>query len=48
VTRVTIASYDSVCGICLEPIEEFDEIATVNDEWCHAQCAEDAGEELER
>jgi predicted restriction endonuclease len=48
VTRVVVAAYDSVCGLCGGRIVEGDEIVAIDDEWCHAQCAEDDGEELER
>jgi hypothetical protein len=35
------ASYESRCGICDETIFAGDQIVVVDDEWCHADCAEE-------
>lgn len=44
-----VAAYDGVCGLCGGEIRaDEDEIVCVDDEWCHADCAEDDGEVIER
>lgn len=40
-----IAVYTSRCACCDEPILAGDEIVTVDDDWCHAECADDYPEE---
>lgn len=42
------ATYESTCELCGNRIHEEDEIVRVDDEWVHAQCAEDEGYEVER
>lgn len=37
------AIYPGICGVCVEAIHEGDEIAKVDDEWCHVDCARDEG-----
>jgi hypothetical protein len=36
-----LAKYDGRCGICEEPFGEGDEVEFVDDELCHAECAEE-------
>lgn len=40
-TRVIQATYRSVCGLCGDAIFAEEEIANVDDEWCHRACVED-------
>lgn len=40
---MTLADFDSQCGLCDERIREGDEIENVEGEWVHAQCARDEG-----
>ncbi len=42
------ATHKSTCGLCDCQIDEADLIVKVDDEWCHAQCAEDEGYGVER
>lgn len=44
----TAAFSGSRCGICSGRIEEGDECVHIDDEPCHAQCAEDEGEDVIR
>lgn len=46
--RVFVAGFDSPCGLCDEDIKEGDEAVYVDDEPCHAECAEREGEPVER
>lgn len=47
--RVFEAQYDGPCGLdCGRRIEPGDQIVWIDDEVCHAGCAEDAGEEVDR
>lgn len=47
--RVVIAAYDGRCGLCGDAITaDTDEIVNIDGEWCHAQCAEDEGEDVQR
>jgi hypothetical protein len=43
---VTVALYEMACGLCDDPIVEGDRIVKVDDEWCHEECAEQAGERV--
>jgi hypothetical protein len=38
------ATHNSRCGLCDGAINEGEVIVKVDDEWVHADCAEDAGE----
>lgn len=40
------ARWRGPCGLCEALIEEGDPIVYVDDEWVHATCAEDAGEDV--
>ncbi len=42
------AAYEGRCALCDDRIHDGDEIVRVDDEWVHAQCAEDEGEEVDR
>lgn len=42
------ATYESTCDLCGRAILEEDPIVCVDDEWVHADCAEDDGFEVER
>ena len=45
--KVFLARYSGTpCGSCGDRIEEGDEVCYVDDELCHAQCAEEEGEKL--
>lgn len=46
--RAIRASFESRCGYCHGRIYEDEPIVNVDDEWVHAQCAENEGEEVER
>lgn len=46
-SRVFLARYRSRCGLCEKPIEPGDDVCYVDDEPCHAACAEDAGEDVD-
>lgn len=41
------ASFESRCGLCDGSIAEGDDIVKVDDEWVHADCAVEAGEDVE-
>lgn len=43
-----LSAYMSRCQLCEKTVEEGDPIVKVDDEWVHAQCAEDEGYEVER
>lgn len=47
-SRITgfIAKYSGRCGICDETIKAGDESCFVDDEICHADCAEEEGHEV--
>lgn len=42
------ATYESTCSLCDGRIYEEDEIVCLDDEWVHAICAEDEGEQVAR
>lgn len=47
--RVIVAVFDGRCGPCDGPIRAYvDEIVSFDDEWCHADCVEEEGEDVER
>lgn len=39
--------YSKQCGICEHEVRQGDRIVKVDGEWCHAECAEDEGYEVE-
>jgi hypothetical protein len=43
-----LATFDGPCGLCDKRIVEDNLIVKVDDEWCHADCAENEGFEVER
>lgn len=44
---IRIANFNGRCGYdCGRMIHEGDDIVRVDDEWCHATCAEDDGHEV--
>lgn len=46
--RIHIANFFSKqCGLCEREVQQGDDIVNVDDEWCHADCAEDEGYEVE-
>ena len=42
------ASYETRCGLCGAQIDIDEEIVKVDDEWCHAECAEGEEGDIER
>jgi hypothetical protein len=42
------ATHSGRCGLCDLCINEGEEIVGVDDEWVHADCAEEDGHEVER
>lgn len=45
--QVIAAGYESRCTICEEEIAEGDAIVHLDDEWVHAACAEENGEDVD-
>jgi hypothetical protein len=45
--RIIEATFESECLLCERTIYEGDGIVCVDDEWLHAECAEEEGEEVE-
>lgn len=44
-SRVFIANYDDICGLCGERVHEGEKVAFYDDEVCHRQCIEDEAPE---